>query len=377
MKTLNWYVTRGFLGTFLMAIGILTFAMAGVQVIKILSVISTSVSFMTFCRYTWYVLPWALTFTVPWAVMAAVMLVFGRLSADSEITAMRACGVSILQIVSPIMLITVLLTLLCLYLQVEVGPPLLGKARDLTKNAELSELKNPSALFEPGKRNELKNCVCYVDDREGSNRLKGIQLYVLSEKDHGDDGSSQRIKQDISAKSGEVTIDKEKKELVVTLYDCMIDNRDADVGEGVQRMYAEKLEFNFDFGKEANASKLWVKPKYMRLAELMGMIRMTKALPKYNDTTELEVEMNQRIAFALAPIAFLLLGLPLAIRTSRRETSIGLFFSVILAGLFFLAIILCESFCSYPRMYPQYLLWLPNIIYQIAGAVMTYRISQR
>ena len=107
----------------------------------------------------------------------------------------------------------------------------------------------------------------------------------------------------------------------------------------------------------------------------MARIRLTKLLNK--DTVELEVELNQRIAFALSPIAFLLLGLPLAIRTSRRETSIGLFLNVILAGVFFLSIILCESFCSFPKIYPQYLLWLPNILYQIVGAVMTYRISQK
>ena len=127
MKTLNWYVTRGFLGAFLMGIGILTFAMTGAHLIKVLDYISRGVSFWTFCKFTAYILPIVLTFTVPWAVMVAVMLVFGRLSADSEITAMRACGVSILQIVSPIMLLTVLLTALCLYLQVEVGPPLLGR----------------------------------------------------------------------------------------------------------------------------------------------------------------------------------------------------------------------------------------------------------
>ena len=113
----------------------------------------------------------------------------------------------------------------------------------------------------------------------------------------------------------------------------------------------------------------------MRLADLMGRIRLTKELNK--DTTELEIELNQRIAFALSPIAFLLLGLPLAIRTSRRETSVGLFLSVILAGLFFLSIIMCESLESFPKLYPQYLLWLPNIVFQILGAVMTYRISQR
>ena len=76
-------------------------------------------------------------------------------------------------------------------------------------------------------------------------------------------------------------------------------------------------------------------------------------------------------------VSRLLLGLPLAIRTSRRETSVGLFLSVILAGAFFLSIILCESLESFPKLYPQYLLWLPNIVFQIVGAIMTVRISKR
>ena len=118
-----------------------------------------------------------------------------------------------------------------------------------------------------------------------------------------------------------------------------------------------------------------IRAKYMKLKELMGLIRQMKE--RNQDTTELEVEMNQRIAFALSPIAFLLLGLPLAIRTSRRETSVGLFLSVILAGAFFLLIIVCESLSSYPKIYPQYLLWLPNIVFQCLGAYMTYRISKR
>ena len=107
----------------------------------------------------------------------------------------------------------------------------------------------------------------------------------------------------------------------------------------------------------------------------MGLIRQMKE--RNQNTTSLEVELNQRIAFALSPIAFLLLGLPLAIRTSRRETSVGLFLSVILAGAFFLLIILCESFDKFPNIYPQYLLWLPNIVFQILGAILTVRISKR
>ena len=104
MKILNWYVTRGFLLAFSMAIAILTFGMTGANLIKVFDLVSQGISFWTFLKFTGYILPIVLTFTVPWAVMVAVMLVFGRMSADSEITAMRACGISIMQIVSPILI---------------------------------------------------------------------------------------------------------------------------------------------------------------------------------------------------------------------------------------------------------------------------------
>ena len=364
MSILNWYVLRGFLLAFFMAIGILTFGMTGANLIKVLDLVSEGASVWAFVQFVFYILPIVLTFTVPWAVMVAVMLVFGRLSADSEITAMRACGVSILQIMAPIMLITALLTGLCIYLQVELGPPLQGKARSLLKNAVLEQ---PQALFEPGRQINLQNTLIFINDKEPSGRLRGVDLYVLS--------GINTYSQNISAAYGDVKTDEEKKLLTIVLYDCMIDNKQAGSTGSVGRFFSKRFEFTYDYGTVSNAAIVGVKPKYMRISDLLGRIRMTKALNR--STTELEVELNSRIAFALSPIAFLLLGLPLAIRTNRRETSVGLFLSVILAGGFFFSIILCESLYHHPQFYPQYLLWLPNIIFQTLGAILTWRISRR
>ena len=394
MRTLNWYVMRGFLLAFIMAIAILTFGMTGANLVKVLDVVAQGISFTVFLKFTLYLLPIVLTFTIPWAVMVAVMLVFGRMSADSEITAMRACGVSILQIVSPILLFTVLLTAFCLYLQVEIGPPLLGKSRDLMATAAINQ---PLAIFEPGRPIEYDNTIIYIDDKEGDNGIKGVQVYTISPRSNPSE--PYKVAQDITAERGKLLVDKEKQILTVRLFDCLVVDRKgvaAGLGGGIDgvkkresaakdnllssgsvptRFYAQQLEFSFNYGRQANARNVSSRAKFMKLTELMAKIRLTKSLG--HDTTELEVELNQRIAFALSPIAFLLLGLPLAIRTSRRETSVGLFLSVILAGVFFLSIILCESLSSFPMLFPQYLLWVPNIVFQILGAVMTYRISQR
>ena len=381
VKTLNWYVTRGFIGAFLMSIAVLSFGMTGARLVEVLKVVSQGIPFTVFLEFILCVMPVVFTFTVPWAVLVAVMLVFGRLSADSEITAMRACGISLLQIMSPIMLITMLLSGVCLYLQLEIGYPLLGKTRDMMKE-RIGE--NPMAMFEPGKQLSMGNFLIYVDDKDGADWLRGVEVYVLSKNNEAE--------QNISAESGKLSYDKEHEILTITLHDCLVTNnknrakidktsvRNADNGGkkqnmNVDRFFAKELNIRIESGSEANKKRISNRPKYMRFSELMGRIRLTKELGK--DTTELEIELNQRIAFALSPIAFLLLGLPLAIRTSRRETSVGLFLSVILAGVFYLSIMLIQCLESYPKLYPQYLLWLPNIVFQTIGAIMTYRVSQK
>ena len=361
MFILNWYVTRGFLVAFSMAIAVLTFGMTGANLVQVLRHISQGFPLSTFFEITLCLMPMVLTFTIPWAVLVGVMLVFGRLSADSEITAMRACGVSILQIVSPIMLITIALTGLCLYLHAEAGPPLLGYSRAVASNSVLSE---PQALFVPGAPIIQENSVITISDRDENGTLYGLQIYQLNNDDE--------LVLDITAATGKIEVDREKQRLIVRMFDCLLVDKKS---KPENRSFSKELEFSFDYGKLLNGQRVTERAKYMTFRNLMAHINLVKLTGA--DTTKLEIELNQRIAFALAPIAFLLLGIPLAIRTSRRETSVGLFLSVILAGVFFLSIIVCESLEDYPKLYPQYLLWLPNIVFQCLGAYMTYRISKR
>ncbi|MCP3968466.1 MAG: YjgP/YjgQ family permease [Lentisphaerae bacterium] len=359
MKTLNIYVLKGFLLTFGMAIGILTFGMMGARMVKIFDYVSQGVPLGNFFLFVLYIMPIVLTFTVPWAILVAIMLVFGRLSADSEITAMRACGVSILQVVSPIMIIATLMTAVCLYLQVNVGPPLLGASRQLMKKTVID---SPTAIFAPGKPVRYENNIIYIDDKK-NDILQDIQIFTMS--------GNNKVSKDITANKGKLVLDKKAKTLSILLYDCMVIDK---TSEPEIRAYSERMKFTFNYGKEFNKFEVGKRAKYMTLKELLGRMKIEKKLNR--NTCDLEVELNQRIAFALSPIAFMLLGLPLAIRTSRRETSVGLFLSVILAGLFFLSIILCESLESHPGLYPQYLLWIPNLLYQVVGASMIFKIAK-
>lgn len=365
MWTLNRYVTRDFLIVFGMAIGILTFAMLGARLGEVMEMLARGIPVKNFFLFIYYTLPMVLIYTIPWSILVAIMVVFGRLSADSEITAMRACGVSLLQIVAPLLLFVIGMTAICLYLQVYAGPPMYRKARILLRDTATTQ---PMAIFEPGQQIEFEGAVVYIDDKVGTDQLRGVQIFMFDDK--------LRLTQDIFAESARLSADETTMMLSIKLFKCVIGSYANDGSK--QTIFNDELEFSFDYGKAVNDNRVRVRSKFLPADQLLARTKIMRkrGMPK-KDICELEVELNSRIALALSPIAFLLLGLPLAIRTSRRETSVGLFLSVILGGVFFLSIVVIESLAIFPVVFPQYLIWLPNLVFQGLGATLLYRVSQQ
>lgn len=363
MRILNIYVTKNFLSTGMVGIVVLTFGMMGVNLIKIFEFMTRGIPFSSAGAFLLYLMPMALSLTIPVSILVSVMLVFGRMSADNEITAMRACGISIFQIISPIIIITFALTCLCLYLKLEVSPLFTSKAGLLIRSVGV---KHPLAILEPGRAVEYENFNIYIDDRVGENGLKDIQVFILS-KDR------KKIQQDITAAKGRIEIEGEHEIMKIILENATVKIED-NPGEPQRTTFSKEMEFNIDYGKNFNKLNLGNKPRTMTLNEIFGMTKFY--LRNNRDTTKLKVELNQRIALGLSPIAFLLLGLPLAIRTSRRETSINLFLSVILAGIYFISIMIFQAFDSKPQYHPELLLWIPNILYQSVGIYFLFKIAR-
>lgn len=364
MKTLNLYVTKSFVTTLTLTIIVVTFGLMGVHLIKVFEYLSRGIPLGAAGNFLLYIMPVALSLAIPFGVLVSVMLVFGRLSADNEITAMRACGVSILQIISPIIIITFALTCVCVYLRVDIGPYYSGMAKNLVREVGV---KQPLAILEPGRPVEYEDIIIYVDKRIGENKIKDIQIFRMDKHLH-------LPSQDITATDGVIEVDNENQILKVVLDNATIVDY-SHSQEHPQRTFGKRLEFPMNYGQAFNKMKISKKAKHLNINDLFGRTIMFKRLGK--DTTKLEIELNQRIALALAPIAFLLLGIPLAIRTSRRETSVGLFMSVILAGIYFIAILICNNLHMYPAAKPQILLWIPNILYQGFGAYFLFRIARR
>ena len=238
MKTLNLYITKAFFSSFLTAIGILTFGMTGARLLKVFEYLANGMPLGQTLAIILYILPTVLTFTIPWAALVAVMLVFGRFSADNEITAMRSSGVSILQIVSPIIVIAFLLTCLCLYLQLFMAPPLLGKARTMLKDVVVNQ---PTSIFEPGVPVRFNDLRIYVGGKDGE-KIREVQVYRM-----GKDGTWE---QDVTAENGVVKTDTDQQVMRVILHNATITTNE---GKNTSTSFSDQLVFTIDYGKTAKA----------------------------------------------------------------------------------------------------------------------------
>jgi len=124
MKLLDRYIAKQILVTAFFAVGVLSLVLVFGNVFKQLLdlLVNHDVPIEYILSFMAYILPFSLTFTIPWGFLTAVLLVFGRLSAENELIALRSMGISIGRICFSLGIISVVCVAICLWINVDVAP---------------------------------------------------------------------------------------------------------------------------------------------------------------------------------------------------------------------------------------------------------------
>ena len=357
MKILNAHIAKNLLFNTGMALAILTFVMMSGQFFRAFDLVSRGVSPAILGQFLFYLIPNMLRFTLPLAMLVATVLVFSRMSADNEIVAMKAVGISLYQIIAPALLLSFLLCGLCLWISLSVAPRFRYQADQLRWSAAAN---SPLAMLEPGTFTEIfPNCLMRVG-RQSQGELFDIHIIML-------DAAGQQV-QDITARQGRVDVNQEERIIELTLQQATVTDmtiNGAQDPSSLRHLNAKSIRIPFDYGTAQDQKKLTRKLKYLDLKMLCGRIGLDSE--QGQDVTEHLVELHSRLSMALAPFSFLLIGLPFGIRNRRSELSVGILLCVLLA-LGFYAFLLCgDALKDQARFHPALIIWLPNFLYQIAG----------
>ena len=135
MKILRKYIIKEIIAMFLFSLVIFTFTLVVGNIIRLAElVINKGVDIRLVGKLFFYLIPFLLSYTIPMSILTSVLLVFGRLSGDNEIVAIRASGINIYRLSLPILVIGLLFSLFSVVLNNEIIPKMHFASRKIIKN---------------------------------------------------------------------------------------------------------------------------------------------------------------------------------------------------------------------------------------------------
>jgi lipopolysaccharide export system permease protein len=88
-------------------------------------------------------------------------------------------------------------------------------------------------------------------------------------------------------------------------------------------------------------------------------------------------ELQARISFSITTFTFIVVGIPLAIQTQRRETSFGILITFVIVLLYYVLGAVGKGLKAHAALYPELIIWTPNILFQAIGFWLFYRANRR
>src|SRR6202043_1063334 len=217
MKLIDRVISRELLVNVLFAIVVLSLVLVVGNIFRKLLplLVNHDVPVEYLVSFIAYVLPFSLIFTIPWGLLTAILLVFGRLSADNELIALRSNGVSITRICIPLAGIALVFTAICSWLNVQVAPAAQEKLRSTIFDLAT---RNPMALFGSDQViDQFPGRKIYVGKKEG-NELENIIVFEM-------DNNALLVKVTY-ARSGMLEADLQNKRILMHLYNARYQQRD-------------------------------------------------------------------------------------------------------------------------------------------------------
>ncbi len=362
MRILRNYFLREFIGPLFLALGVLTFVMILGNLIKIADlVINKGVDIFNVSKLLLFMIPYLLTYTLPIAALTAVLLSLGRLSSDNEITTIRASGINMFSLILPLLTVGLMLSLVLVVFNDRVIP----YAHFATRKTIMDiGVKNPTAALEPGIFiNSFEKYILFIYRIDG-NKLSNVRIY----EPQGENKPARTI----VAKRGEFIAVPEKNMIKLKLMEGTSDEPDPENPSNFFKLNFKTYFMTLNLGQMQDKNKIEKKPKDMTIQELNNEIKKIKK--EGIDPAPLITEINEKISLAFSCFVLMLLGIPLAIITRRREKSINFGMAFLIVGIYYLMLLGSEALGIQGHLNPRIAMWIPNIILGAIGAILTFRL---
>lgn len=356
MRIFRDYILKEFSHSFTLSIIVFTFVLLVGNIIRLADlVINKGVGILSVLKLFLYLVPWLLSFTLPIAALTGVILTFGRLSSDGELTAMKASGVSLYRISLPIVILGALFSFMAFFLNDQISPNASFASRRVVKEIGI---RRPTAYLEEGTFiRGFENYVIFIYEIRG-NKLKNIRIYQPQE------GKPTRT---IVAEAGEINSNPEKNLVELKLYNGTSEEPSPTDPETFYKLNFKTYYMTLDLTNVFKKEKIQKKTREMTMNELSKEIE--NSISQRIDPAPLFVEIYKKINMSIASFVLIMIGIPLGIRAHRSEKSIGFGISLILFTVYWGSFLGGVALSLKGTLPPLLGVSLPNITFFIFGVI--------
>lgn len=364
MRILDRYIAREVATHSLLGLAVFTFVFFVPQLVRLMDLIvrhaggagSITLLFLS-------ILPPVLVFSIPMAVLVGVMIGLGRLSADSEIVALHACGISLRRLLVPIGYVAAGFALVALFITLWLSPLAVRTLRGLED--EILSSQAPFAVQPRIFDERFPGWVLYVQDVSAA-ATHWRDVFLASSGDS-------RTTSITTAQDASIAAASNRHEIEIRL------------GSGSTQAYDPRRPDRYSittFGATDIPITLSKSPRAATAALTASATDAEKSLSGLLASASgpgwraARIELQCRFAFPAACLVFALLGVAVGVRPRRGGRATGMILTLVLIGGYYFIFVTGDHFARQGKLPPWLGIWAADIVAAVVGIIFLRRIEQ-
>ena len=360
---LDDYVMREFVGNFVLVLSSFAILFVIFTFFELIGdIIRNRTALVTVGDYLINLIPYIVYAVTPLCALVAVLITFGGLSKSSELTAMKATGISLYRVVTPILVITAMIAV-SLFLFDELYLPGANRRQEALR----AEIKNkPAQTFLRPDREWISG---QSGPTGGPARIFYYQFF----------DSNKDVFANITVFELEPSTFVLRRRIFAS--SARWDGHNWIFGNGWQRSFTGETMGSFTEFETATFPEIREQPSYFKKEDLQSQEMSYGELSRYIsdlkqsgfDTMRLRVQLMRKIAYPLITLVMAILAVPFALSMGKRGSLAGIATAVVMAIAYWVVAGLFEAMGNVNTLPPVLAAWSPDLLFGLAGAYLLLR----
>lgn len=360
------YIAREIIVNFFLSLTLFTFIVLLSRLLKLTDlIIGSGVAFGSVAALFVAMLPSFLLITMPLSFLLAVLLTFARMSAESEIVAMKACGISIYKMSGPVITLALLVCTANAYLAMYAEPT--GQKNMRTIAIDVAMEKASSAIKAQVFNSAFPGLTLFADKVfQATNQLQGV--FICDTRI----GSQKTI---ITSKTGKLVTDKSSNKLLLHLKDGDI-HRDTSTDAEASLQIINFTTYDINISMEDTSTMDGsgpIRPKMQTITQLFNSLQR-QANTDIEDMKPhiyvLKAEIYERFILLFSPLLFSLIAIPLGISSHRSSKGAGFTIALIVFMVYYMFLSISKTLVIEQGWPPALTMLTPSFIFAACGAFL-------